>query len=80
MERSGSFKNTKHTASLIFFLSGNSSFDPTMTYSVDFQVQILLWIITKGFRKSTGKEKSARVCLLLTEYIYSVKAVEGNAA
>lgn len=73
MERSGSFKNTTHTASLKF-LSGNSSFHPTTTCSVDFQVQILLWIITKGIRKSTGEKKSARVYLLLTEYIYSVKA------
>lgn len=53
--------------SLPNFLSYISYFDPTTTYSVDFQVQILLWIITKVSEKA--QEKSAIECLLLTEYI-----------
>lgn len=65
------------------FLSHNSPFHPTTTCRVDFQVQILLWIITKGFRKSKGKRKKQQECVL-AEYIHSVKAInsalEGNAA
>lgn len=82
-ESSGSSENINHT-SLSNFLSYISYFDQTTTYSVDYQVQLLLWIITKDSEKAQGK-KSARVSLTYrVPRTYSMKApnsaVEDNAA